>query len=1437
MGGVQSSCRKIANIVRANDPILNVRIAGLPGSGKTSIINYIKDGKTILSTEPELNSDPDYIIYDKSKLMIWTGELDIAKINTPYEEDGVNEEHSNAIIFVIDGTDEEKFLKVKEELRRELERSEFSPELLIMINKCDDPTCASLDELYTLLEVNKIIDRHVHVQHTSALTGEGVKEAMDWLCKRFEIRDGQYINRKDNSKISHLDRLYFKHNKRHKCLSDNTHCKQYSFQNPAEFKSLHTKSKDSLKHRSCEEEFDKREARSFHTLFAALKDVGEEGSLDPKPKVYRADRKMFKAKTPLKRLKGARKRYDKSGKYEDSIDPELENWTYKDKKTMGGKISEFEEMMEKINQLAGSKEKKDKDLYSFIKKGLKEASKDQNVVLKTHDIMKMIKNQEDLLESRNKKWQKYLKSIGVKPISKMESLEKYVQIQDLVEYNIEKKAKEDSCGFRYPIEGSPEEIYKDENEYKIWARTPLSQSQNAHSTREPMGELVKESKELEELIASTSRRYEKKVKEDLKELRESGFMKKISNMVKYESYNKGENENPLENQSEWNGSSNDLKVKEDYKYRNEQLENYYEFFKRSLLKADTESKDKMLRVLNRYNPWDEYVKMKNLKGSLPPMGVNYKVDMNKLRVSFRSSEDLGESEVSKFLMDYLHYFLILRSDELMFEEFRDAKFLYDILRYFDVDGQVPQEEKKEHLSLEDRFFKIYFPEECADGFPKREPDAEFPLSLERHKGLMGLSEKVTGRENNYHRVNMVSCLMALARSHALVGNYSADIFGEQRFKRMLETIETGLMLDLKSMDQGIEEIEVNNLNYKALCQVNGEYLATLTDILLEWNLRRGVENLLDLVLLLSLRKMEEMDAKSLVTIVRNVSYLTTLPESVYINFLGKVVDFVHERIKYGLVNKEEYMPLEVGLDLLKVLSRYPDVVKREFMYSFMHQYTDEIVNMGKRMEEDMKLWFDMVKGNHNEGDEYDQFENEDEKSGLIRGLRKGKMLSGSYSFDYLSKRKEYEHGWKSSNTYDEKKERMIAKIESRRLQIYGLISCLQLSGMTEYMYALSDLMEAFAIEDFELNSMAAISVLESFSEYGQFQKKVVMRAKNCLMKDKYQMDPERILLVLEKYMKGVRERRLEPDSSFFCTMVRRFASLRDPSPETLVEAARITDEYAHNLSKEQLFEIYGDLTGVPLHYNFLTRIGLSGELLEYPIYTIARVLYYASKNKAVAEKNWKTFYEIIYLFKHILTSKDINSILDGLIVANFTKADELLDILCKRVCNLIEISEINSDEVMEIMNKCLQLDYVPIQLLRFYTYSNMFELQNSELIQSLVDGPREYDVDFRGWKRPLSFDEHTEKVRLHHNVYADVKMRGSRPVLHESMNHPLQPTYAEPKHFEPVQRKHYEDSVLRSLANYFKRVQDLKYKLSESDRKLMDSLMSIVEARNISLYT
>nr|PVC49725.1 hypothetical protein MACL_00002749 [Theileria orientalis] len=196
MGGVQSSCRRIVNIVRANDPILNVRIAGLPGSGKTSIINYVRDGNTILSTEPVENSDTNYIIYDKCKLMIWTGELDIAKINTPDQDDETNEERSNAIIFVIDGTDDENFLKVKDELRRELERSIFSPELLIMINKCDDQTCASLDELYALLEINKIIDRHVHVQHTSALTGEGIKEAMDWLCKRFEIRDGQYINRK-----------------------------------------------------------------------------------------------------------------------------------------------------------------------------------------------------------------------------------------------------------------------------------------------------------------------------------------------------------------------------------------------------------------------------------------------------------------------------------------------------------------------------------------------------------------------------------------------------------------------------------------------------------------------------------------------------------------------------------------------------------------------------------------------------------------------------------------------------------------------------------------------------------------------------------------------------------------------------------------------------------------------------------------------------------------------------------------------------------------------------------------------------------------------------------------------------------------------------------------------------------------------------------------
>ncbi|EKX72912.1 ADP-ribosylation factor, arf, putative [Theileria equi strain WA] len=225
MGAMQSSCTRMVNIVRPARPVLNVRICGQEGAGKSSLAHYIKYGR-MATTEDSMNgtfsfqvskriftisialnvsivhffcleittnvyvdAEMHWIIYGKHKMMIWISDYEISKM--------VSDESivCDALIFVLDGTNKEEFQSAKENLNQQLEKTVGTPTLLVFVNKCDDPSFGNIDEIYNFFELYNIIDRHVRLFPCSASTGEGIKEAMDWLCLRFEATDEGTINR------------------------------------------------------------------------------------------------------------------------------------------------------------------------------------------------------------------------------------------------------------------------------------------------------------------------------------------------------------------------------------------------------------------------------------------------------------------------------------------------------------------------------------------------------------------------------------------------------------------------------------------------------------------------------------------------------------------------------------------------------------------------------------------------------------------------------------------------------------------------------------------------------------------------------------------------------------------------------------------------------------------------------------------------------------------------------------------------------------------------------------------------------------------------------------------------------------------------------------------------------------------------------------------
>ncbi|KAK2194733.1 bifunctional P-loop containing nucleoside triphosphate hydrolase/Small GTPase superfamily [Babesia duncani] len=188
MGLTMSSCYRGIR-VRNKGAVLQVRVMGLSNAGKTSIINYIKSGNHEDVATSNKEFDMEWATYKKTRILLWVSQSDVLKwvdgdLGGP-----------NAVILVVDGTDRAKFPFVRDYLATYLATSKMTSELLVLINKSDRGDYTFTESTYSELGLDTIKDRHVMMISCSAFTGQGISEALDWLCQNFVVQNGSYLNR------------------------------------------------------------------------------------------------------------------------------------------------------------------------------------------------------------------------------------------------------------------------------------------------------------------------------------------------------------------------------------------------------------------------------------------------------------------------------------------------------------------------------------------------------------------------------------------------------------------------------------------------------------------------------------------------------------------------------------------------------------------------------------------------------------------------------------------------------------------------------------------------------------------------------------------------------------------------------------------------------------------------------------------------------------------------------------------------------------------------------------------------------------------------------------------------------------------------------------------------------------------------------------------
>ena len=157
---------------------VRILMVGLDAAGKTTILYQLKMGETV-KTIPTIGFNVETLDYKGLNFTVWDvgGQDKIRQLWKHYYQ------NTDGLIFVVDSNDRERMAKAANELKKMLVEEELKDCcVLVMANKQDLNGALSPTEVTKELEMENLKGRSWLVQGTSATTGQGLKEGLDWLA-------------------------------------------------------------------------------------------------------------------------------------------------------------------------------------------------------------------------------------------------------------------------------------------------------------------------------------------------------------------------------------------------------------------------------------------------------------------------------------------------------------------------------------------------------------------------------------------------------------------------------------------------------------------------------------------------------------------------------------------------------------------------------------------------------------------------------------------------------------------------------------------------------------------------------------------------------------------------------------------------------------------------------------------------------------------------------------------------------------------------------------------------------------------------------------------------------------------------------------------------------------------------------------------------------
>jgi small GTP-binding protein len=169
---------KVWNKLLLRKKEVRILMVGLDAAGKTTILYQLKMGE-IVKTIPTIGFNVETIEYKGLSFTVWDvgGQDKIRVLWRHYYQ------NTDGLIFVIDSNDKERIEDAAEELKKMLGEDELRDVVcLVMANKQDLPGAIPPVEIKKILSLEQFKGRKCLVQGTSATTGQGLKEGLDWIA-------------------------------------------------------------------------------------------------------------------------------------------------------------------------------------------------------------------------------------------------------------------------------------------------------------------------------------------------------------------------------------------------------------------------------------------------------------------------------------------------------------------------------------------------------------------------------------------------------------------------------------------------------------------------------------------------------------------------------------------------------------------------------------------------------------------------------------------------------------------------------------------------------------------------------------------------------------------------------------------------------------------------------------------------------------------------------------------------------------------------------------------------------------------------------------------------------------------------------------------------------------------------------------------------------